>query len=208
MPIGAEISRKNRFFNRRRVIGLFFIILAGILAFFAIRTAGHMDRYWAAKDTILAGQAITSEQVVAVEANPGKSANLYLPADKAPNLRATQTIGAGELLARSSVTDSPAEVKRLVIKLSSPLPGGVEKGDYLEIWKLPESASGGLSTPDLPPAAGKIASQAVFITQKKTTSVTPSEETSIEVLVNEADIEALLGAVGQKLPLVAIPVAS
>lgn len=208
MPIGQELSQKDRFLNRRRVFGIFFIILAGVLAFFAIRTAGHMDRYWAAKDTIVAGQAITPAQLVAVEANPGNSARRYFKADKVPSLRATQTIGAGELLARSSVTDAPVEVKQLVIRLSSPLPGGVEKGDYLEIWQLPEESSERLSQRSLPRSATKISAQAVFISQKKSATVTASEETAIEVLVNEPDLEAILGAVGKKLSLVAIPVAS
>lgn len=207
MPIGVEVSTGGRHFNVRMMVGAVLIIAAMALTFFAVKTAGHMNRYWVAKDTIVAGQTITPQMLEEVEANPGVAAEQYFRVGKLPEIRAIQTIGAGELLARSTVSDEPVGVKKLVVKLASPLPGGVEKGDYLEVWQLPQDSQKDPDTAELPEEAAKIAHRAVFLAEKKPLgAVRITEDTSVEMLVEESDLEALLAAVGMKQPLVAIPV--
>lgn len=209
MPIG--IARKHRGWWRspRVLLGIFLIILAMTLTFFALRFAGHMDRYWVAKDTILAGQSVTEEMLVPLEANPGTAAKHYFPVGKLPPLHATQTIAAGELLSRGSVTDTPGDTKKLVLQLAAPLPSGVEKGDYLEIWQLPADLDHEITAEDLPPTAQIIAARAVFVAEKRSgVAVRISDEILIEILVENEDLEAILAALGLQRSLVAIPVAS
>lgn len=209
MPIGSKVYSGKNLVSRRTILGVFLILLAMALTFLAVRIAGHMDRYWVAKETIVAGQSITTEMLVAVEANPGVAAEHYFLADELPSLRATQTIAAGELLAKGAVTDVPANQKKLVVRLASPLPSGVSKGDYLEIWQLPGDSEGSFSSGELPAEAWNVAKHAVFIAEKKPgTTVRVTEDTSVEILVSDKDLAGILAAVGKKQPLVAIPVAS
>lgn len=209
MPICSGKTRIGWWRSPRALIGITLIALAMILTFVAVRVAGHMDKYWAVKDTILAGQSITEEMLVAIEANPGVAAGHYFPAGKLGQIRATQTINAGELLARGSVASGAGNVKKIVLKLASPLPSGVSKGDYLEIWQLPDGADGGADFENLPQEAHNIAPRVVFVAEKKPgVTMRVTEDISIEILVKNEDLEDLLAAIGLQRSLVAIPVTS
>ncbi|NMX11211.1 hypothetical protein [Mobiluncus mulieris] len=208
VPIGSG-KTQGWWHSPRVYIGIILIALAMMLTFVAIRVAGHMDRYWAAKDTILAGQSITKDMLVAIEANPGVATRHYFPAAKLGQIRATQTIGAGELLSRGCVSSGSGNVKKIVLKLASPLPSGVSKGDYLEIWQLPNGTDSDTDVENLPREAHNIAPRVVFVSEKKPgVAMRVTEDISIEILVENKDLEDLLAAVGLQRSLVAIPVAS
>lgn len=207
MPIGSEVTNRAQWLNRRVIFGILLVVLAGLLTFLAIRFAGHTERYLAAKDTLIAGQALTADNLVEVESNPGPASAHYFKSGSLPSsLVVLQTIHAGELVARGSVSEGSADVKQLVVPLSQPLPSGVEKGDYLEIWQLPSAEGGIASSGDLPQSAQKIASQTVLVARKQSDSgLGGNQKQQVEVLVPAADLQALLGALGRELPLVAIP---
>lgn len=211
MPIGSEISSKSRYLNRRTILGIALMVLAVILVIVTVRLASHLEGYLAAKTTLVAGQTVQSDDVEVISANPGRAAGQYLrEGELKEGTVVVQTIAVGQLLPKASLSQTKPYNKRIVLNLAAPLPSSVKKGDYLEIWQLPDEKSASTFEQDTPPEnAQKLADKAVFLAEKKSeTALGSKNQTNVEISVPEEDLSPILAAVGTKTPLMAIPVSS
>lgn len=211
MPIGSEISSKSRYLNRRTVLGIGLMVLAVILVIVTVRLASHLEGYLVAKTTLVAGHTVQSSDVEVISANPGRAAGLYLrEGELKEGSVVVQTIAGGQLLPKTSLSQTEPYNKRIVLELAAPLPSSVKKGDYLEIWQLPDGKSASVFDKNLPlKNAQKLADKAVFLAEKNSeTALGSKNKTNVEISVPEEDLSSILAAIGTKTPLMAIPVAS
>ncbi|WP_249288835.1 SAF domain-containing protein [Mobiluncus curtisii] len=211
MPIGSEISSKSQYLNRRTVLGVALMILAVILVIVTVRVASHLEGYLVAKTTLVAGHTVQSGDIEVISANPGRAAGQYLrEGEIQEGSVVVQTIAGGQLIPKASLSQTEPFRKRIVLNLAAPLPSSVKKGDYLEIWKLPDEKSASTFESDTPlENAQKLADKAVFLAEKKSeTALGSKNQMNVEISVPEEDLSPILAAVGTKTPLMAIPVAS
>ncbi|EFU82743.1 MULTISPECIES: SAF domain-containing protein [Mobiluncus] len=211
MPIGSEISSKSQYLNRRTVLGVALMILAVILVIMTVRVASHLEGYLVAKTTLVAGHTVQSGDIEVISANPGRAAGQYLrEGEIQEGSVVVQTIAGGQLIPKASLSQTEPFRKRIVLNLAAPLPSSVKKGDYLEIWQLPDEKSASAFESDAPlENAQKLADKAVFLAEKKSeTALGSKNQMNVEISVPEEDLSPILAAVGTKTPLMAIPVAS
>lgn len=211
MPIGTEIPSYSKFFNRRSVFGVFFIVLAVALVLASVHFAAQKEGYLVARDTIVAGQRLEPADYTVVNSNLGAAASHYFRAGElGKNAVAVQSVGAGELIARTAISNRNPGLKQLVVRLAAPLPHSVKAGDILELWKLPNGKDLSVFEQDeLPQEVTQLSKQAVFVSTDQTSnSVNAGRQAAIEVMVPTADIPAVLAALGVDSELMAVPVAS
>ncbi|NMW88297.1 SAF domain-containing protein [Mobiluncus curtisii] len=187
------------------------MILAVILVIVTVRVASHLEGYLVAKTTLVAGHTVQSGDIEVISANPGRAAGQYLrEGEIQEGSVVVQTIAGGQLIPKASLSQTEPFRKRIVLNLAAPLPSSVKKGDYLEIWKLPDEKSASTFESDTPlENAQKLADKAVFLAEKKSeTALGSKNQMNVEISVPEEDLSPILAAVGTKTPLMAIPVAS
>lgn len=212
MPIGAAASNPRKFYNRRALLGVLLMVVAVALVLLAIRLAAQMDTYYVAKKPLVVGQSVGPQDLGTIQANPGNAAGKYLsthtPLSK--DLVATQNIDTGELVPKSALMETVPDMKSVVVELCAPLPKRVKAGDYMELWQLPDADSWrNFDSEAPPPRAVQIATEAILVEVVKSEStLSTSSKVSIEVMVEQSELNNLLVAVGIEAPLMAIPVVS
>lgn len=202
MAIAKRGRYRRRWRDPRLVIGLV-LILGALGAGTAIVWASmQTEYYYVAGQTLLPGQAVHPEQVELVEINPGAAAEKYYRAGQLPQGQALmRTVGAGELVPRSAFGDNPVARRRLVVNLTMPLPAGIERGDVLNLWQVYQEDGG----EELPELVHQVASEVILEEIRPPESAYTRAQNSVEVLVKDADLEAVLQAIGSQALLVAVP---
>lgn len=211
MPIGSELSSKSRYLNRRTILGIALMLLAVILVIVTVRLGSNLDNYLVAKTTLVVGQTVESGDVEVISANPGTAADQYLREGELKEGSVTaQTVVAGQLLPKAALREIKTSHKQIVLQLAAPLPSNVKRGEYLEIWQLPDEKSANTFAQDSPlEDAQKLADKAVFLEEKRSeTTLGTKNQTNVEISVPAEDLSPILAAIGTKTPLMAIPVAS
>ena len=134
----------------------------------------------------------------------GGAADLYLApaADLTGGLLVTQTILAGELVARSAVGDaSGSDVTSVVVDIPGGLAGSISAGSVVDVW----SARATGPSEDAPPTI--LVGQAVVVRIVEPTGIiAASSGQSVEMLVPKNNVGAVLEAImnGDALAIVAV----
>ncbi|MDC4232683.1 flagellar biosynthesis protein FlgA [Actinomyces sp. B33] len=186
----------------RLVGGLLLVAVSIGLCTWLVADARSGDALYMTTRAVAQGSVLDSSNTVVVEARPGSDAYVAegaLP----PGAVAARSIGAGELVARSAVSEeADASMRRLVVSVADGLPGSVEAGDLLELWSLPGRAAGGAGTAGSELVAADVALVAVV----DDSSSVGRGQPRIEILVDAGSIGRVLDAVSGASALAAVPV--
>ncbi|MDO4612518.1 MAG: SAF domain-containing protein [Actinomycetaceae bacterium] len=193
------MSRPRPYLDLRFLGGVFLIVLAVILAVVALQRSSATAPLAAASRPIAPGETVSEDDLVAVSARvPG---DIYLESGKLPHKAvATRPIAAGELVPRSALAAQAAGSDLLVVTLAQPMPTGVARGETLVLWAAP--ARSGATTPDL--KAHILTREATYVGPGSSASGAVAKGSIIDVRVPTADVEAVVTAQGQGIPILAV----
>lgn len=191
----AARFRRPTWKDPRLLTGLLLVLLsvAGVTA--VVAAADRTDPYLAAARDIEVGQAVTAEDVVAVEVRLQDAAALYVPADAAPgpDAVATQRIPQGQLLPGSALgTADRLDRKPVAVPIEHPLPEDAAAGSRVDVWVAAQKPSGrGHESARLLLPAAEIAAVAA-----EETALGAGRGTVVHVLVEDGPMEDLVDALG------------
>ena len=184
--------------------GLALIGAAVALGAWAVSAAADTQQVYVLARDVAPGQDLTADGVLSlVDAHPGTDA--YIPAGRLPERAVAQrSLSAGELLPAGAVrSQTPEDLRAIVLRVSSSLPAGTTIGDVVDLWVLP--AARGTAEGD--------GAQAEVVAEHLTISAVGQTDeglidkgtTEVEVLVPAGSVAAVLTAVGGDGALVLVP---
>ncbi|MBY0687251.1 SAF domain-containing protein [Microbacterium marinilacus] len=199
----ARSRRRGFWADARFVIGVGLVAASIAGVWFVVGAARQTVAVLAAADTLVPGQPVTAADVSVVEVALGKAGDAYLaPDDLGDGLVVLRAVGAGELLPSAAVGDSDRSTRTAVVVRSSvDVPAGVERGALVELWETPAAEPGTFETPRVLVADAVVAR----VTREEGVMVTAGA--SLELVVDRADVPAVLAAVAAGSALSTVPAA-
>ncbi len=201
---GSTRTRRRFWVDPRFVIGLVLVVasIAGVGA--VVAGSDRTTAVYTAQHTLTAGDKLRSADLIETRVQLGGAAKLYLV--PTPNLQdelmVTQTILAGELVARSMVgKSSGSDATSIVVDVPGRLAASVAAGSVVDIWSARATGPSEYAPPTI------LVGQAVVVRIVEPTGIIASDNgQSVEVLVPKANVGALLEAIMNGDALAIVPV--
>lgn len=202
-PRSARLRRPT--WRDPRLAGGAVLIAASLaLGAWAVDSASHTDQVYLLTRDVAPGTSLEEEGLLTlVDANPGT--DVYVEAGSLPSgAVTTRSLSAGELVPEDAVGEAAlGGMRSLVLEVATALPAGTAVGDVVDLWALPPAQS----------AVSAAAAEASVVAEGLTisavgesgTSLVGSTTTSVEVLVPDDSVGAVLTAVGGQGALVLVP---
>lgn len=197
-------ARRGRAFwaDARFFVGIALVVASVAGVWTIVASARTTVPVLAASRTLVAGEAVSSAELEVVQVSLGAAGPSYLaPGALAPELVATRTIGAGELVPRGALAPaSSSRATSVVVTSASELPTSVQIGTVVELWAAPRLERGEYGVPEI------IVADAVVRAVGEKTSVMGRPGVSLELVIARSDIAATLGAVAADWSFSVVPV--
>lgn len=195
--------------NSRIVVGVLLVLLSTLAGARAVAATDDSTPMYAAADTLVPGQPITSAQLVRVDVRLGDVSNRYVTADRpiAADAVATREVRGGELLLKTSVGhQSESALKPVMLPVERDIAGVLVTGSVVDVWvNTKTNTSGGeaFGTPvkvlgSAPVSRAADTESSRFAGGRTTTGV--------QVMVPADQIEKLIAAVDQGARVTLVPV--
>lgn len=180
----------------RLLIGILLVLasVAGVVAL--VGSAGRTMPMYIAKDDLVVGQRITPDSFAIVQVQLGEVDSKYLKAHDAlaDNAVAVRMVPKGELVAQSSIgTTDALDRKPVSVTIDEPLPKEVLAGAYVDVWVALPDERNGFQVPVLMLPGAEVATLNVA-----SSSFGSGKNTQLMVLVSDAQMPKILGAVANK----------
>ena len=197
-------TRRQFWVDPRFVIGLV-LVVASIAGVGAIVTGSdRTTAVYTARHTLTVGDQLQPTDLVESRVQLGGAADLYLvPApDLKDGLLVTQTILAGELVARSAVGDSSgSDVTSVVVDVPGRLALSISAGSVVDIWSARATGPSEFAPPTI------LVGQAVVVRIVEPTGIIAADNgQSVEMLVPKGNVGAVLEAIMNGDALAIVPV--
>lgn len=188
----------------RLAIGAAFVGASAVLGAWAVNLAADTEPLYVLARDVVPGDDLTAEGVlIVVESHPGTGSYVGIE-DLPDDAVATQALRAGDLLPASAVADEhDLALRAVVLNVASSLPAGTTKGDIVDLWALPAARTSTEAGSD----EAVVVAQGLIVSQVGDTdgAILGGTTTSVEVLVPDDLVGAVLTAVGQGGSLVLVP---
>lgn len=182
-------------------VALTIVSIAGVWG--VVASARQTSSVLQATRTIVAGQALSSDDVRVVEVALGAVADGYLtPATLEPGLVATRTIAAGELIPDSASGGADDSLTTSVVVDSAiGIPGAIGAGSVVEVWIAPPLPDGkGFEEPRILVSAATVAA----VTEDE--GMLGGTRAALELVIDRSQVGDVLGAVTGGASLSVVPV--
>ncbi|OCG74363.1 SAF domain-containing protein [Microbacterium sediminis] len=191
--------RKRAFWSDARFfVGIALIVVSVAGVWGVVAASRHTVPVLAASATIVPGQTVTASDLHVVDVGLGQVEGLYLtPEQLDEGVVAQRTIGEGELVPADAVGSS-ASVTTVVVRSAAEVPGAVDTGTAVELWEAPATEEGF----DPPRVLVADATVAAIV---RADGVMAAGQTSVELVVERADVGAVLAAVAAGSALSVVP---
>lgn len=205
--VGMTVATANRtrprafWSDARFVLGILLVVASIAGVWFVVTAARQTVPVFAAARTIVAGTALSGDDVRVVEVALGQMGDAYLaPESLEEGLVATRTIPSGELVPQSAVGDaSAATVTTVVLRSAVDVPGSVEPGSVVEVWSAPLIERGRYDTPRI------LVADATVVAVTRDDSMIGGGSAALEVVIPRADVAATLAAMSDESALSVVP---
>lgn len=197
-------TRRRFWVDPRFVIGLVLVVASIAGVGMIVAGSDRTTAVYTARHTLTVGDQLGSADVTLTRVQLGGAADLYLvPApDLKGGLLVTQTILAGELVARSAVGDSSgSDVTSVVVDIPGGLAGSIAAGSVVDVWSARATGPSEYAPPTI------LVGQAVVVRIVEPTGIiAASSGQSVEMLVPQNNVGAVLEAImnGDALAIVAV----
>ncbi len=189
----------------RFLIGLALVIASVLSVWAIVSSARETSPVLQSTRTIVPGEVLTSSDFRAVDVGLGALGDVYIaPGELEPGLIATRTIDAGELVPHAAT--APAEAARttsIVIDSAAGLSEAIVPGTVVELWYAPPREEGrGFDAPRI------LVPDATVAAVVEPKGMVSQATNSLEVVIDRADVAAVLAAITDGSALSVVPVGS
>jgi hypothetical protein len=204
--VPANRLRRPSWRDSRLIIGVLVVLLSVVLGARVMALADDSVPVYAAAGTLPSGHVLAASDVRVVRVHLGAGAATYLSA-RSPlrhGLVLARPVGAGELLPVAALGAPGSLTRRPVsIPVPAPLPAGLQPGVPVDVWSSAKEAGTGEST-FRPPV--RIATGAeVFAVSDGGSGLAAATGTSVQVLLEEGELRAVLDALANGARLAVVP---
>ncbi|WP_449407945.1 SAF domain-containing protein [Microbacterium maritypicum] len=201
-------SRPRRAFwaDLRFVIGLVLIAASITGVWVVVSSAGTTTSVFQTTRTIVQGEVLTADDLRTVEVNLAVLADDYLsPATLREGVVAARTLGAGELVPRSSLADAEARrTTTIVVSSSTGVQQEVGAGSVVELWETPAPPEDAEAI--APPRV--LVGDAIVHALVEDDGVLSGGPTGVELVIDRGAVTDVLAAIAAGADLSIVPVGS
>jgi len=205
-PRAARV-RSPSWRDTRLLVGVLLVLASVAIGARVIAAADDTAPVYAARTTLPAGTQVRPDMLDVVRVQLGAAAARYLAAGtRLPAGRVLlRSVGAGELIPRSAVGEPSALRRRPVgIPVDGAVPAGLARGGLVDVWASPRlrQADAGAFGPPRRLAAGA----EVYEVSASTGALAASGTTTVQVLLGEQELAAVLDAIANGARTAVVPV--
>ena len=176
-----------------RLVVAISLFAAAVISAMALTALGNQsDTYWVAGESLVPGSQIAESDLGEIQVSLGEAKSSYLSKSAmVAGAYVLRSIEKGELIATSSVSDTPSGLKSGQVPISisaSDLPEDIELGEEINIYWVPEAT--GIQEPQMP----ELAISGAFLNSINRKAANFGSEISLTVSVQNSEIFALLKA--------------
>lgn len=201
------LSRRRPAFwaDIRFVIGIVLVLLSVAGVWLIVSSAGRTTPVLQANRTIVQGEALVSADFQVVEVGLGQLTDGYLaPQDLEPGLVASRTLTEGELVPTTALGEAESSrTTTIVVESSTGIPAGVAAGTMVELWQAPPREDG--RSYDAPRI---LVGDVIVSSVVEAEGMLDSDATTVEVVIDRADVAEVLTAITGGSVLSVVPVGS
>lgn len=195
-------SRRRAFWSDARFfLGILLVVISIAGVWFVVSSARQTVPAFAASRTIVAGEALTEDDVRLVDVALGRVGDAYLAQNALDDdLVLTRTIAEGELVPRSAVDDAAQTlVTTVVLRSSIDVPGSVKAGTVVEVWRAPLIERGRYDTPRI------LVADATVVSVTRDDSMIGGGASALELVIPRSDVAETLAAMSDESALSIVP---
>ncbi|WP_104134459.1 hypothetical protein [Cryobacterium sp. Y62] len=202
MSPGSTRTRRRFWVDPRFVIGLVLVTASIVGVGVIVAGSDRTTAVYTARHTLTVGDRLTKTDLVETRVRLGGAADLYLSPTVAPGLLVTQTILAGELVARSAVGEAAGELTTsVVVDVPGRLAARVVSGSVVDIWSARATGPAEYAPPTI------LVAQAVVVRIVIPTGIIAADNgQSVELLVPKVNVADVLEAIMNGDALAIVPV--
>jgi hypothetical protein len=195
-PAAAARLKRPSWRDPRLLVGILLVLasMAGVTAL--LGAADRSTEVYVARDNIVVGQHLDDDSLAVVRVRLGDTEGSYWPASEAvpADQVAVRLIPKGELVPRSSVATADAlDRKPAALAITEPLPKEADVGSRVDVWVAAPNGTNGYNPPKLLLPGAEIAELT-----PSSTALGGTRETLVHVLVTDAQMPELLGALANQ----------
>lgn len=206
-PVARRVRRPS-LRDPRLAVGLLLVIGSVALGSWALADADRGEPVYAARGVLTPGESLTADVLTVVEARL-PSDGVYLGADQPlpEGAVVTRLVGEGELVPVAAVgTGRDVDVRPLGIPVSGVVSSGVVDGALVDLW-LTLPAATALGEVVSPPAPALVAGGLRVAGVRTSDAILGGASgTTVEVLVPESELPAVLAALATDGVVTLVPV--
>lgn len=194
--------RRAFFVDVRFIVGIILVIASIAGVWMLVAASRQTTPMLQATKTIVAGDTLDSDDFQVVEVGLGAVSDKYLaPQDLKDGMLAGRTLARGELVPLASVTDADsARTTTIVVSSATAIPAGVTPGTVVELWQAPLMEDGrSFDAPRI------LVADAVVSSVAEADGMLSQERTDVEVVINRADVAAVLEAMTSGAAISLVP---
>lgn len=205
--IPAARLRRPSWRDSRLLVGLLIVLVSVVLGARIVAAADDTSPAYVAAATLASGQTLSQADLQVARVQLGAAGAAYLrPGGPVPEgATMLRTIPAGELVPVSAVGPATAmDVRPVTVPLGASPPVGLEVGSRVDVWSSArDPAHGGTSY--RPPARLAAGAEISSLTMASSGLATLSSGPSVQVLLAETELRAVLDALANEARLVLVP---
>lgn len=203
----AVLSRPQRAFwlDVRFLVGIVLVVVSIAGVWFIVSASDDAVPVLRPTRTITAGEALSSSDFQVVEVGLGALADGYIgPEDLKPGQIAARTLAEGEIVPASATAAATANRSTtIVVESSTGLPEEVTTGTVVEVWHAPPVDDG--RSYDVPRI---LVAEVIVRSVVESEGMLAEEGTTVELVIDRADVAEVLAAVTGGSSLSVVPVRS
>lgn len=204
----APRLRRPTWRDPRLVVGVVIVALSVALGSWAVSSAGRTVPVYAAAGTLTPGEQLGTDRLRTVDVRLGASVDRYLRADEPlpEDVVVQRVVDDGELVARGALGPAEAvEVRSVAVPVGSGVSDRIRKGAVVDLWFVPEAATGSKAAPGEPEAlvSGVVVEQ-VDVADAGLVVATGG---TLHVLVPTDELPSVLAALAAPGSVAVVPVA-
>ncbi len=201
--------RRPSWRDTRLIVGVLIVLASVALGARVIAAADRTVPAYAAATTLVSGRPLDVDDLRVVRVHLGSSVAGYLGPDGPLPPRATvlRTVQAGELIPVSAIgTGTTTGTRPVSIPIESSLPAQLRPGSWVDVWSSARDPGTGETT-YRPPVLLARAAEVATVTPVSS-GLSLSQGASVQVLLDEVAVRAVLDALANGARLALIPAPS
>lgn len=188
--------------DARFLIGIALVVASVVGVWFVVSSAARTTPVLQADRTIVQGEPLTSADFQVIEVGLGQLTDDYLaPQDLQSGQVAARTLSVGELVPVSAVGDADDDrTTTVVVDSTTGIPDDVTAGTVVELWHAPPLDDRSFDTPRI------LVADVIVAAVVESDGVLSAGRTTVEVVIDRADVADVLAAITGGSSLSVVPV--